>query len=284
MQALSLRESRIGHLILSPSVKDEEKFKAFTPFIINWIELKKSITFYTISEEYGDNNHYHLDIVLFSGLEINKNILNNKGKQIGLAGHLKDYMTNNLPNTQWNRFYRYQSENIKNTKDYNMKFLIGYNFKEGHKNWNNLNFTSDEINECIQFYEANETKSKIIIDKDVIPLNPKNAMFELKKLFKNSPDINIDKLKSETIKKNYCWLGMSKRNTRQLYLQLKIHLGIAEDHEIHEFDDDLKSEITEQHMLQLIEIRNQPDSIRYQLLLEQGLIKKSEYKKLLEGE
>ena len=266
-----------GHLTLSPSVRDEEKFKEFTPFIINWIYNKKSISFYSISEEYGENNHYHLDIIFFSKSDINKNILNNKGKQIGLSGHLKTFMTNNLPNTLWNRFYRYESEHSKNSTEYNTKFLIGYNFKELKQNWNNLNLSSDEINEYIQFYEANETKSKIIIDKDVIPLNPKNAMFELKKLFKNSPETNIDKLKSETIKKNYCWLGMSKRNTRQIYLQLKIHLGIAEDHEIHEFDDDLKSEITDNAMLQLIEIRNQPDHIRYQLLLEQGLIKKSEY-------
>ena len=49
---------KIGHLILSPHPHDEDKFRAQVPWIINWITEKKSISFYSISEELGDNNHY----------------------------------------------------------------------------------------------------------------------------------------------------------------------------------------------------------------------------------
>jgi hypothetical protein len=44
----------IGHLILSPHPHNEDKFKAMVPWIINWIYEKKSISYYSVSEEMGD--------------------------------------------------------------------------------------------------------------------------------------------------------------------------------------------------------------------------------------
>lgn len=232
----------IGHLIISPSTMDQEKFRGYIPFIVNWIFSKKSISFYSISEEYGSNDHLHLDIIILSKSDINKNILNNKGNQKGLQGHLKEFMINNLPNTQFNRFYRYQNENTKNSKEYNIKFLIGYNFKETSnpkvKNNNTLGLSENEIQECIKFYQENETKIKNIIDKDVISLTPKNAMYEIKKFYSQKKNINYNSIISETVMKGYCWIGMSRAQTRKLVLQLKLIKEEAEKDEIIELDDD----------------------------------------------
>ena len=102
----------IGHLILSPYTHDEDKFRALVPWITNWISEKKSICFYSISEEMGDNNHYHLDIVLLSSSDINKNILNNEGKQIGLSGYLKIQLMGKLPASRRENFC-YKNANSK---------------------------------------------------------------------------------------------------------------------------------------------------------------------------
>ena len=277
----------IGHLILSPSTMDQEKFRGFIPFIVNWIQLKKSIFSYSITEEYGSNDHLHLDIIIFSKSDINKNILNNKGSQKGLQGHLKEFMINNLPNTQFNRFYRYQSENKKNSKEYNVKFLIGYNFKENKnkkfKNYNNLNLEKNIIDENIKYFQENETKLKII-DKDIIPLNPKNAMFEIKKFYENKNNINYQTIISETVQKGYCWLGMSKAQTRKLVLQLKLIKEEAEDEEIMELDDDLQKRFDEDGEFERMKQIRHPlitNHERLTYLYENNFLKKHEYEKLL---
>lgn len=272
----------IGHLTISPSTMDVEKFKGFMPFIINWIFEKKSISFYSISEEYGSNDHFHLDIILLSKSDINKNILNNKGKQIGLSGHLKEFMENNLPNTMWNRFYRYENENKKNSKEYNVKFLIGYNFKENRNNHNNLNISEEDKEECKKHYEENRSDFKIV-QKDVIPLNPKNAMFEMKKYLKNIEKPEYNQLVTETIKKGYCWLGMSEKMTRKLILQLKLVKGDIEEYEEDELNESAYKNITEGEFEQFKNIRynNVSRQDRLQLLREYQLITKEEYETLI---
>eukprot|EP01050_Picozoa_sp_SAG11_P020722 SAG11_NODE_3544_length_2379_cov_103.728509_3_plen_93_part_01 len=81
---------KVSHLTLSPSVKNEDAFRTkVQPFIINYIETKKAINFYSISEEQGEG-HHHLDIVFFHNSDIKKNIYNNKGKQIGFRQKVMD--------------------------------------------------------------------------------------------------------------------------------------------------------------------------------------------------
>lgn len=280
----------LGHLILSPSIYDVEKFKGFVPFIINWIFEKKTISFYSISEEYGENDHYHLDIIIFSKSDINKNILNNKGKQIGLSGHLREFVTNNLPNTKMNPktghpFYCYESEHKNNSSEYNKRFMIGYNFKEGKKNWNNLEISSDEIKDSIQFYEANETKQKKIIDQDVIQLNSKNAMFEMKKYLKNQENPQYHQLVTETIKKGYCWLQMSKSQTRKLILQLKLIRDHIEDHEEDELNEDTFKNFDDKELesMKMIRQYNCPPEERIKYLYENNFITKTEYNLLIKN-
>lgn len=273
-----LDQLNIGHLILSPHPQDEEKFKGFVPFIINWLESKKSVAYYSISEEMGANNHYHLDILLFSKSEINKNILNNKGKYKGLQGELKDHAVNNLPNSRWEIYYQYKNEDKNNSHDYNVKFLLGYNFKENLTNWNNLNLTEEIIQENIKFYNENETKSKYIVDKDVIPLNPKNAMFEIKKFIKDKKHYDLKQIKIDTVKKGYCWIGLSKRQVRQLILQIKIISGEANEYDENEFSADIFPEFKDDIVDQLNQARMSTEpNIRLKILHELKFITTHEY-------
>ena len=268
----------IGHLILSPHPMDEEKFKGFVPFIINWLQTKKSVAYYSISEELGEKDHYHLDILIFSKSEINKNILNNKGKYKGLQGELKDHAVNNLPNSRWEIYYQYKNEEKNNTHEYNVKFLIGYNFKEKLKNWNNLNLTEEIIQENIKFYNENETKSKYIVEKDVIVLNPKNVMFEIKKFIKDKKDYDLKQLKIDTVKKGYCWIGLSKRQVRTLILQLKIISGEANEYEEAEFSQDIHPEFKDDIVEQLNLARHSSEpNLRLKILHELKFITTHEY-------
>jgi hypothetical protein len=275
----------IGHLILSPHPHDEDKFRAHVPWILNWISDKKSIPFYSISEELGDNNHYHLDIILLSSSDINKNILNDKGKQTGLSGHLKVHQMELLPATRWSNYYCYKNAVDKNSHEYNLKFLIGYNQKElkgrPHlKNWNNLALTSQEITNCIEFHDENKIQ-KYNPKKDVITLNPKNVMYEMKKYIRDHP-YNFHTLISETVKKNYCWIGMSKGQTRKLILQLKIIKEEITQDETDEINEDTYKKFEENEFEILKTVRYEPDpAIRLKLLWDMGFIKEYEYKQLI---
>ena len=273
-----LEHLNIGHLILSPHSQDEDKFKQYVSFIINWLQNKKSVAYYSISEEMGENNHYHLDILIFSQSEINKNILNNKGKYKGLQGELKDHAVNNLPNSRWEIYYQYKNENKNNSHEHNVKFLIGYNSKEKLQNWNNLNLIEEIISECIKYYNENETKSKYIVQKDVIPLNSKNAMFELKKFIKDKKNYEIKNIKLDTLKKGYCWIGLTKRQIRQLILQLKIYSGDANEYEEAEYNSDLYPEFKEDIIEQLNLARCSSDKkIRLNILHSLKFITHQEY-------
>lgn len=276
----------VGHLVLSPSDKDEEKFKLFIPFIINWIETKKSIAYYSISEEMGEKNNYHLDIILFSNSDINNNILNNKGKYLGLQGEIRKHKDNHLPNTIMSEhkggpYYHYQNEHKDKTHEFNVKFCIGYNYKEQNgilKNWNNLNLTEEIIQETIKFYNENETKSAYIKQKDTIPLNSKNIMHEMKKFISDKENYNLKNLKLDTVKKGYCWAGTTKRMVRSVVLQLKILSGEANEYEEAEFSSDLFPEIKDDIVDQLNNARFQSDKrIRLNILHELKFITTSEY-------
>lgn len=281
----------MGHLILSPHPQDEGKFKQFVPFIINWLETKKSVAYYSISEELGENKHYHLDILIFSKSEINKNILNNKGKYKGLQGELKDHAVNNLPNSRWEIYYQYKNENKNNSHEYNLKFMIGYNSKETEKyshineegydvyldNWNNLNIDEKVFMDCVKFYEENETKSKYIIEKDVIPLTSKNAMFELKKFIKDKKNYEINDIKLDTLKKGYCWIGLSKRQIRQLILQLKIYTEQENEYERAEYISDQFPEFKDDIVEQLNLARYGNPEKRLQILHNLKFITTQEY-------
>ena len=276
------------HLTLKPSVKDAEKFKGFTPFIINWIFKKSNISFYSISEELGENGGYHLDILIFATTNIDNNILNNKGKQIGLSGHLKEFMVNNLPSTQWGIFYKDAKENIKNEKEHNVKKLIGYNQKETQvnpelTNWNNLPITEEQLQECIEYNKIHNNKHKKI-SKDVICLDPKNAMFEMKKYLTNQEEPNYHKLVTETIKKGYCWLSMSEKMTRKLILQLKLIKNGLEDIEEDELNEGTfkKFENMELEQLKMIRHYNCPKEQRLKMLYEYEFISKNELESLLQ--
>lgn len=283
------------HLVLSPSDKDEEKFKGYVPFIINWIFNKSNISFYSISEELGESkSHYHLDILIFAKTNIDNNILNNKGDQKGLAGHLKEFMVNNLPSSNWGKFYKESKENLKKANEHNVKFLIGYNCKEtekyshqenGHdkylKNWNNLPITDEELLECLMYMRKHKVDKPEYI-KDVIPLNPKNAMFEMKKYLINNPDSDYHKLVTETIKKGYCWLQMSEKMTRKLILQLKLiknGLEVDEEDELNE-GTFKKFENMEIEQLKMIRHYNCPPEERLKMLYEYRFITKSELESL----
>ncbi|AXQ65461.1 MAG: hypothetical protein [Circular genetic element sp.] len=277
----------IGHLILSPHPHDEDKFRANVPWILNWITEKKSIPFYSISEEMGDNNHYHLDIILMSSSDINKNILNDKGKQTGLAGHLKVHQMEQLPASRWSNYYCYRNAVDKNSHEYNLKFLIGYNHKElkGRpllKNWNNLALTSQEITNCIDFHEENRTH-KFQPQKDVITLNPKNCMYEMKKFVRDHPGTNLGYLKSTTGEKDYCWAGMSQKATRTIVLQLKLKSEITQD-ERDELDEDCHKKFEKNEFESLKCLRYEQDpAIRLKTLYEEEYITKYEYKRLTSG-
>lgn len=281
-----LCQLNLCHLVLSPSNKDEEKFKGYVPFIINWIFEKKSISFYSISEEMGDNNsHFHLDILIFSKTNIDNNILNNKGKQIGLAGHLKEFMVNNLPSTNWNKFYKDKKENIKKEKEHNVKFLIGYNQKETQensklKNWNNLPIDSSFLIECIDYMKEHKVDKPVFI-KDIIPLNPKNAMFEMKKYINLNKDYDYTKLVSETVKKGYCWLGMTEKTTRKLILQLKTIKGDLEEEEENELNGGVFKKFEEPELEILKMIRHRPKHERLKELYENNFLTKEEYETLI---
>lgn len=276
---------KIGHLILSPHPHDEDKFRAHVPWIINWISEKKSIPFYSISEEMGDNNHYHLDIILLSSSDINKNILNDKGKQSGLSGHLKVHLMEQLPASRWSNYYCYKNAVDKNSHEYNLKFLIGYNHKElkGRpllKNWNNLALTSQEISNCIEFHEENKIQ-KYNPQKDVITLNPKNAMYEMKKYIRDYP-YTFHTLISETVKKNYCWIGLSKGQIRKLILQLKIIKEEITQDETDEINEDTYKKFEENEFEIIKTVRYEPDpAIRLKLLWDMGFIKEHEYNQLI---
>lgn len=271
------------HLIIRPSIKDEEKFKGFVPFIINWIFEKKSISFYSISEELGDplSPGYHLDILIFAKAQIDKNIINNKAKQIGLAGHCRTFMDQNLPSSNWNIFFKNVKENLEKDHEYNIQFLIGYNMKEQGgtldlKNWNNLQLTEEIIDTCVKFYDENKSEKPQKTKRDVIPLNNKNAMYEMKKYLSNIENPEYHNLISDTIMKDYCWIGMAKKSTRKLILQLKLIGGHADDHEIAELNDDTLRDLNPV-LDQMEYIRFQPSYIRLQYLFENGLLKKDEY-------
>ena len=277
---------KIGHLILSPHPHDEDKFRALVPWILNWISEKKSISYYSISEEMGDNNHYHLDIILLSSSDINKNILNNKGKQMGLSGHLKVHLMEKLPASRWENYYCYKNAVDKNSHEYNLKFLIGYNHKElkGRpllKNYNNLSLCENQLQDCIDFHEENKTQ-KYNPQKDVITLNPKNAMYEMKKFIRDNPKTILEKLKSKTAQNDYCWAGMSQKATRTIILQLKLKANPTPEIE-DEMDEDCHHRFTENDEFeQLKATRYQTDpKIRLKYLYETGFLKEHEYHQLV---
>ena len=282
-----LCQLNLCHLILSPSDKDEEKFKGYVPFIINWIFNKKSISFYSISEEMGEKGeHFHLDILIFAKTNIDTNILNNKGKQIGLAGHLKEFMINNLPSTTWGRFYKDKKENINKEKEHNIKFLIGYNQKETQenselKNWNNLPIDSGSLIECIDYMKLHKVE-KPVYTKDITPLNPKNAMFEMKKwTIKQNDEFNYDTLVSDTVKQGYCWLGMTEKTTRKLILQLKTIKGELEEEEEHELNGGVYKKFEDPELETLKMMRHRPHFERLKELYENNFLTKEEYEILM---
>ncbi len=285
-----LYDLNLCHLVLSPSPNDAEKLRGYTPFIINWIFNKSNISFYSISEELGENHdHFHLDILIFAKTNIETNILNNKGKQIGLAGHLKEFMLNNMPSSQWGVFYKDKKENIRNEKEHNVKYLIGYNQKETEKyshteeydiylqNWNNLPIDEDQIMKCIMYMKEHRVDKKTF-QKDVIPLYPKNCMFEMKKFLKK--DMEYHTIISDSVKKGYCWVGMSKKQTRTLILQLKVIKDCAEQWEIDELNEDTFSDISSELSI-IQEIRHRPDYQRLILLKQHGFITQTEYDQLV---
>lgn len=285
------------HLIVRPHLYDEDKFKEHVPKIINWIFEKKSISFYSISEELGEGGHdttgYHLDITIFSTSDIEKNIINSKGKQVGFRTILKQIILS-LPNTKPNRFIKIKKEHLLNDKLYNVKKLIGYSFKEQHgelKNYNNLQISKEVIQECLQFYRDNTKKKEEVeeeeLKNDVIPLSTKNAMWEMKlyikEKLKSQQKFDYYTIKSQSSKEGYCWAGMSAKSTRTIILQLKNLYEDIEDHEIIELDTDALPKFSEDGEFEKMQQIRHPLISAYDRLThlyENNYLTKSEYEYL----
>lgn len=285
----SLYNLNFYHLIIRPHKYDEEKFKPFTPFVVNWIQAKKSISFYSISEELGENDGYHLDIVIFSSGQIEKNILNNKGSQLGLRGHALNYRDNNLPNTtNTKRYFCKKPETEKNTKEFNVKKIIGYSFKEQDcdlRNWNNLEeagITKEDIIDCLKFYQDNKHTKEKPVPKDVTPLNTKNIMWEMKKyIMEKYVDLNKkirwDTLVTDSVEDDYCWASITEKQTRKIQLQLKLKFKEIDEDEKDELNDGLFKRFEKDQEYEMIKsVRHRERSVRLQLLKEYGFITEKE--------
>lgn len=230
-----LKQLNMGHLVLSPHPNDLNSFSEFIPEIVNWIQSRRSIKFFSISVEYGEENkvsNKHLDIVLFSSSDLSSNVINNKSKQINLRGFIQQHKEKYLPNSQMlgksgNPYYSYT--NIKKGTE---EKEIGYNLKEikdenliANENWNNYPEGVD-LDECLKIHhQLKSEKIKVKLDNylDVIPLNPKNAINLLLNFIEDNKIKDIDRdLQLESIRQGYSWIGLGKSQICRIFRELKI--------------------------------------------------------------
>lgn len=279
-----------GHLVLCPSTMDLNKWEEHIPTIINWIQSKKTI-YYSISIEHEDTNR-HMDIIIFSKSDINKNLLNNKGKQINLRGIEEQYVTNNLPNTQFIRkdqkacYWNYHNYTKDGKYTDPCKYLIGYNFKEKPKrNWNNLQLSTKDIADALIYYEENKTEKYKQIE-DITVLNTKNATWQLLKYIEENKEKykeDISELQVDTMKDRYCWIGLSRSVISKLFLQLKVMLNTADEHDKDMIKLDQVKEIpSDVSYLQVF--KNRPKNQRLYQLYKEGYLKQNEIEKLLDSD
>ena len=106
-------------------------------------------------------------------------------------------------------------------------------------------------------------------------------MYEMKKYIRDYP-YNFHTIISETVKKNYCWIGMSKGQIRKLILQLKIIKEQITQDEEDEINEDTYKKFEDNELSIIKCIRYEPDpAIRLKLLWDEGFIKEHEYNQLI---
>lgn len=287
-----LYQLNMGHLVLNPHPNDLNAFTEFIPEITEWIESKKAIKFFSISIEYGkDNNksNKHLDIILFAKSDLSSNIMNNKGKQVGLRGIIEKYKNKNMLSTKMEGKYGLPYYCFKNIKLETYQYSIGYNFKENpEQNWNNLPLTSEEIQDCVNKYKntsLEQIQSQLDNYMDIVPLNPRNATNLLLNFIseqKLDPEDIYTKLQIISMKKGYCWIGLSKSQIQRLLLQIKIMRNEAdEDEEASVIRDQIVIQSdSEKQLYNILELRYKENLERYVKLYENNLLKSSEILKL----
>lgn len=287
-----LIELNKAHLILRPHKKNVNTFRQHIPFVVNFFQTRKNV-FYSITEEYGDINEddgLHLDIIIFTTGRID-NLLNKKFRKDEM-----DYVKKNLCSTIMNEktgrpYYCLENENKKKEKNYNTKFLIGYNFKEYYddskicnKNYNNFDLDKNIIDDCIEFYNNNK-QEKAILQKDEITLSPKNATYELLKWIKNKkPDVIDDNIIINTIKDKFCWIQLSKYHRQQLLYQLRVMCDMGDEYD----EEQLKNTMIkptndyEDAYNSVYKCKNYDSITRYKHLYEKELLSAKEVNALID--
>lgn len=290
-----LKQLNMGHLVLSPHPNDLNAFSEFIPEIVNWIQSRRSIKFYSISVEYGSDNNKsnkHLDIILFSSSDIAKNIMNNKGKQINLRGVISNYKMWHMPNSimsdkSGGPYYKYRSI-VKGTEEK----VIGYNFKEikdnemiATENYNNIEELID-INECIKIHhqlKSEDIKVKLDNYLDIIPLNTKNAIQLLLNFIEDNDIKDIDRdLQPESIRKGYSWIGLGKSQILRIFRELKIMRKEETQYDIDRIMNDqnyIESD-PEAQLNFLLSMSNKDKIEKYICLYDNKLLTDKEIKKL----
>jgi hypothetical protein len=289
MDITQLNSYNCGHLVLSPHPNDRNSFRKHIPDIVKWIQNKRSINFFSIVEEYGDNDHLHLDIILFSNSDINKNILNNKGKQIGLSGMTCSYRDKHMPSTK-EVYYKYLNKKTEHEK----KYFLAYNIKEQEtqedfKRYSNIELTEETKKELLQYYKDNKTsKNKKDNYMDIIPLNSKNftqiminnlsSKYKLPDQKEGLEEYISTELITDSMKQGYCWLQMSKNNVKKAIHQLKIMFNIEDGYDIEEINKEMTNIENEDEMelYKYKKIRHMKADNRYKRLLEFGMITEAE--------
>lgn len=279
------------HLVLNPHPKNLNAFKQHIPTVVNFFQTRKNV-YYSITEEYGDNNsedNLHLDIIIFLKGRID-NLLNKKFRNDELK-----YVKENMPNTVMNQktgnpYYDLQNENGGKSPEYNLKKLIGYNFKEYNSekyissvNYNNLP-EDININNCVEFYHQNKCEKKIFT-KDEITLSPKNATYELLKWLKPKENYTItDEIIVDTAEDKYCWIQLSPYHRRQLLHQLRLMCGMGDEYDKEQLKNTMIKKVSdfEEAYNSVFKCRTYSSIDRYRHLYEKELLSKEEANHLID--
>lgn len=291
MDITQLYSYNCGHLVLSPHPNDRNSFRKHIPDVVKWIENKRSIKFFSIVEEYGEKDHLHLDIILFSNSDINKNILNNKGKQQGLSGMTCSYRDKHMPNTK-EVYYKY----LNKKTDHEKKYFLAYNIKEEEKDnfkrYSNIELTDETKKELNDYYKENCDKKVKDNYMDIIPLNSKNFTqiminylsdkYQLPDQKEGLEEYITTELITDSMKQGYCWLQMSKQTVKKAIHQLKIMFNIEDGYDVEEINKEMTNIETEDEseLYKYKKIRHMTTDNRLKRLLDFGMITEEEYKKL----
>lgn len=204
----------LHHLTINPQTNDINMFEEILeklPELLNEFDN----WFYNVEKDMTDSRHVHI-IIAYKG----KARFDNKTR------HLKKYLFDKIIGKESKQPHFYCTSHPKD--DHNKKYVSGYAGKDIMDS-NRIKYSSEEmfqfIQENVQYFLDNALKiAKGKNVKDIININKNTAVCVLLNYIKKNkleldPTIFI-----QMIKDGYSFVGLSKSNKRDIYIELKIHM------------------------------------------------------------